>query len=335
LNRGGHGGAIISINEGSGMVISNCLLAGNKALYGGGMNLGAGGVVTFINSTIVYNQAPFMGGGIFNEDCVSPGHLDFRNGIAWGNTPDQILTMAGCTTTVAYACVEGGHTGPSNISDDPQFAGGPSGTWTAHATYQQATGQTTFTDTTAGWLEGELVGKTLNPDIAQYRQSLIVGNTAGTVTAWGNFSALGSSGTNYQVHNYRPSTGSPCIDAADNGFVHPDMHDLNTNGDTDEPIPFDLGGNLRFVNHPFVPDTGNGTPPVVDMGAYENQGLSGDFDGDGDVDLDDYAFQGICMTGPGSAYGPGDACLVTDLDADADVDLRDFGGFQVMLFPGP
>ncbi len=33
----------------------------------------------------------------------------------------------------------------------------------------------------------------------------------------------------------------------------------------------DLNGNPRFVDDPFTPDTGNGQPPLVDMGAYEFQ----------------------------------------------------------------
>ena len=56
--------------------------------------------------------------------------------------------------------------------------------------------------------------------------------------------------------NLRLRLTSPCIDAGDNTAVPTD-------------ITTDLGGNPRFVNVPFVPDTGRGTPPIVDMGAYE------------------------------------------------------------------
>jgi len=56
--------------------------------------------------------------------------------------------------------------------------------------------------------------------------------------------------------NYRLVGGSPCIDAADNSAV---------------PLSVirDLDGNLRFHDDPDTPDTGKGTPPIVDMGAYE------------------------------------------------------------------
>lgn len=54
----------------------------------------------------------------------------------------------------------------------------------------------------------------------------------------------------------RLSANSPCIDAGANSAVPPE-------------ITVDLAGNPRFLDAPLVPDTGIGTPPVVDMGAYE------------------------------------------------------------------
>ncbi len=59
--------------------------------------------------------------------------------------------------------------------------------------------------------------------------------------------------------NLRLLAGSPCIDAADNSAVPQD-------------ITTDLDGNPRFVDDPSTPDSGNGVPPIVDMGAYEFQG---------------------------------------------------------------
>ena len=53
----------------------------------------------------------------------------------------------------------------------------------------------------------------------------------------------------------RLAGGSPVIDAADNsGFAG---------------ITTDMDGNSRFVDDPNTADTGLGTPPVADMGAYE------------------------------------------------------------------
>lgn len=58
--------------------------------------------------------------------------------------------------------------------------------------------------------------------------------------------------------NLRLSAGSPCIDAGDNNEVP-------------SGVTTDLDGNPRFIDDPDITDTGNGTPPIVDMGAYEFQ----------------------------------------------------------------
>lgn len=65
--------------------------------------------------------------------------------------------------------------------------------------------------------------------------------------------------------------GSPCIDAGDNAEVYADVADLDGDGDTSEPIPFDFTGGARFFDDPATVDTGAGTPPIVDIGAYEAQ----------------------------------------------------------------
>ena len=57
----------------------------------------------------------------------------------------------------------------------------------------------------------------------------------------------------------RLSANSPAIDAGNNATV--------PNG-----LTTDLVGNPRFYDDTDVPDTGNGTAPIVDMGAYEWQG---------------------------------------------------------------
>jgi predicted outer membrane repeat protein len=83
------------------------------------------------------------------------------------------------------------------------------------------------------------------------------------------------------------SAGSPCIDAADCTAMPADLFDLDGDGDTDEPIPFDLDGNPRFVDDPETEDSGVGSP-CVDMGAYEYQILCpADLTGDGTVNVFD------------------------------------------------
>jgi predicted outer membrane repeat protein len=60
--------------------------------------------------------------------------------------------------------------------------------------------------------------------------------------------------------NLRLRVTSPAIDAGDNTAVPPG-------------VTTDRDGHARFVDIPTVGDTGNGKPPIVDMGAYEAQNL--------------------------------------------------------------
>ena len=64
---------------------------------------------------------------------------------------------------------------------------------------------------------------------------------------------------------------------------------------------------------------------------FAMRGLQFDPDGDGDLDLDDYAVFAGCMNGPQSEFPAGDICLLFDGDGDQNVDLADFRTFQAMF----
>ncbi len=110
--------------------------------------------------------------------------------------------------------------------------------------------------------------------------------------------------------NYRLASGSPCIDAADNTAVP-------------EGIGTDLDGNPRFVDDPATKDTGNGDPPIGDIGAYEFQAnaggctrdpqwiCDGDVDGDGQVNPVD---AGLVQ----AAFGFVDEQALCNYDVDCD-----------------
>ena len=123
--------------------------------------------------------------------------------------------------------------------------------------------------------------------------------------------------------DYRLSAGSPCIDAGCNCGVPQDRLDADGDGDFLEPAPFDLDGDARFFDDSQTPDTGDGWPPIVDIGPYEfgdegPQPCFGDLDGDRDVDLGDLAqLLGFYGTIEGATGRDG------DMDCDGDVDLRD------------
>ena len=105
----------------------------------------------------------------------------------------------------------------------------------------------------------------------------------------------------------RLSPGSPCIDAADNTVVP-------------AGITTDLDGNPRFVDDPDTTDTGNGDPPIVDMGAYEFQPVlcPWDLDGSSDVGVKDLLF----LLGAWGPCPPKGDCPA-DFDPDGTVGVKD------------
>lgn len=341
-----------SATDGGGMVnyfadpyLSNCAFVGNAAVYGGGLcnlescapslvNIGfygnrasfaGGGYVdlfwdnktSLINCTFGGNEAGNLGGAIATAISI----LTLSNCVLWNNTSDgetdedAEIFIIGSDMTVSHSCVEGwtgdlGGTG--NIGDDPQFRAGPSGTWTGDASYDPIAGRTSFVDANASFTENQWVFKSLNPDATQWLQSPIVANTDVTITVWGRYPTA-VAGETYRILDYRPQGDSPCIDAGDNDAVP-------------GAILADLDGRPRFVDHPLIEDTGSplGAQAIVEMGSYEFQ--AGDTDGDGDVDLIDYAGLVDCFTNPSNALGPN--CDDFDFDGDGDVDLHDWRGFQ-------
>ncbi|MGB0383990.1 MAG: FG-GAP-like repeat-containing protein [Ardenticatenaceae bacterium] len=78
--------------------------------------------------------------------------------------------------------------------------------------------------------------------------------------------------------DFHLSPTSPAIDAGDNSVLPADTLDLDDDSNTTEAVPWDLDGRVRLIDGP-VDDTGVGTPPIVDMGAYEYSAGSGFFSG--------------------------------------------------------
>jgi len=106
----------------------------------------------------------------------------------------------------------------------------------------------------------------------------------------------------WTVETVVPSTGpenTPCIAVGPNGYPHIAWWDC-------------IGNNLEY--------------------AWWERSVPGDFDGDGDVDLDDYEVINDCLEGPEGPLPP--ECAPADLDGDQDVDLEDFAEFQ-RSFTGP
>ena len=118
----------------------------------------------------------------------------------------------------------------------------------------------------------------------------------------------------WQDNDYRLTAGSPCIDAGKNSAVP-------------AGVSTDLDGHSRFVDDPVTPDCRYapgtcGTPPIVDLGAYEYQlPVPGDLDGDYDVDGADFA---VFLVAYGRCTGEPQYNPVADMNEDGCVTLVDY-----------
>lgn len=139
--------------------------------------------------------------------------------------------------------------------------------------------------------------------------------------------------------DYHLTPASPGIDAGDNLAVP-------------EDIVVDVDGGPRFVDVATMPDTGKGTSPIVDIGAYEfsdcngntisdrkdiADGTSVDCDGNGvpDVcDIDEDGSRDCDGDGVLDACSRPQMCSIGDFDRDGDADLADFL-FMMECFSGP
>ncbi|MEW6251289.1 MAG: hypothetical protein AB1716_11625 [Planctomycetota bacterium] len=191
-----------------------------------------------------------------------------------------------------------------------------------------------FTDHWAQWKPGAWVGRTVNPDTDQPLQFYITANTRTTLTVLADWStvstgvpSLGAAGRPYQLHDYRLAARSPCIDAADNTALPPE-------------ITTDLPGRPRFHDDPKTADTGRpggtGGPAVVDMGAYEFQGASnmaGDLNCDGVIDRADVDPFVLALSDPPGYATHYPNCLRTlaDCNGDGRVDFDDITPFVALL----
>lgn len=115
--------------------------------------------------------------------------------------------------------------------------------------------------------------------------------------------------------------GSPCIDTGDNAYLPQDSEDLDKDGDTTEPIPYD------FLYKPRVADGDCNTTDIVDMGAYEFSYIQfGDFAGGCDINFADYAVLALAWLTEDGQTGYDSNCDIA-LPWDEKIDVKDLMEF--------
>ena len=291
----GNGGGIY--NNSGALTVTNCVLSGNSATgtygSGGGIYIGSG-TLTVTNCALFGNVANDDGGGIRNYHST----VSIMNSVLSGNSAGDdgggiscgylgTLSVTGSTLAGNSAKGDGGgaytHGGGSSsatfdntilaqntassgmdLRDNAYILSG------SHSLIGVSQGQCAFHN----GIDGNLVGTSSNP-----LDPLFIRSPSDGGDGWGDDPSTPdideSANDDYGDLRLRPD--SPAVDAGSTALLPEDSLDLDADGDTTEPIPFDLAGNTRVSG------------AAVDMGAYEFllSGIPGDLNNDSMVNSSD------------------------------------------------
>ncbi|UCF43081.1 MAG: right-handed parallel beta-helix repeat-containing protein, partial [Planctomycetota bacterium] len=242
-----------------GGLFTNCTFIGNSANgFPSGAKLGYGGGAygggPFTNCTFIGNSAVDLGGGRYNgggsrilTNCTFSGNSADDGGGMYNDSGSPTLTN--CTFSGNSAAADSGG-GMFNNSGGPEltnciFWGNEAGGWLVEKNQIWGGTPHIYYTCVEGWT-GAFGGAGNHGD-----DPLLV-------DADGADDIVGT-----EDDNLRLSAGSACIDAGVNAAVPEDIPDLDNDGNTTEPIPWDLDGRARFADGDY-----NDTI-IVDMGAYE------------------------------------------------------------------
>ncbi len=221
---------------------------------GGGLHI-AGGSPTVMNVAIIDNYASNHGGGMVVQSVGSTPLL--VNCLFSGNSTNfngAIASLDNASPTLIHVTVVGN-------------SGGNGG-----GIVNLEGGQATVANSIIWGNSGGQIGLQSGASIA-VTYSLVQGGYTGT----GNLDATpifvdadGADNTAGTLDDdLRLQMTSPGVDAGNNTAVPADITDLDGDGSVSEAIPLDQAGGPRFTDVPFTADSGSGTAPLVDMGAFE------------------------------------------------------------------
>ncbi len=230
--------------------VTDCVFAGNVAVEGGALWISEH---PLIDGCLFMDNTASFGGAVHGESVFSHGRL--TNCLFDGNTASVAggAMFSSLSNPTLVNCTFNGNSAPSGGAVHAVNSGAELANciiW-GNSPEQIFNGPgpvlaVTYSDVQGGW------------------------PGAGNIDADPQFADPGNG-------DYRPSPGSPCVDAGNDAEIPADSLDLDGDGDTAEPTPFDLDENPRAVEDPDTPDCQQvpgqcGQLPVVDMGAYEYQG---------------------------------------------------------------
>ncbi|MHC4758058.1 MAG: S8 family serine peptidase, partial [Planctomycetota bacterium] len=260
-------------NYNSNPVLINCEFNNNSASYGGGL-YNYCGMPTLTNCAFSGNSATEpaggSGGGMLNvrsgptlTNCTFSGNSAVKYGGGLSHSYGSSLMLINCAFS--------GNTASSGGAVSSLIASYPiltNCTVSKNIASQHGGGlysdiySTPVLNSCILWSNSDVQG-TSEPSQINGISSVI---NYSCVQGWtGSLSGTGNFGDNPLFvdaanDNYHLQPGSPCIDAGNNTTVPPSLI-------------VDLDDKPRLVDDPCTSDTGNGTLPIVDIGAYEDSGL--------------------------------------------------------------
>ena len=242
-NSASWGGGIWNNNT---VTVTSGTLCGNSANGGGGiMNHGT---LTMANSMVSGNSVGSYGGGIRNQD----GTMTLMNSTVAGNTAaEHSGGISNNNSAALHNSIIAKNAAPSgpNIQDSGSLSG-------SHNLIGDGSGQSALIHGT----DGNLVGTTASAIDPLFTRAPSDGGDG-----WGddpNTPGVDES-ANDDYGDLGLQEGSPAIDAGSNALLPVDQFDLDGDGDTAEPIPVDVIGDIR------IRDGDGDETEIVDMGARE------------------------------------------------------------------
>ncbi|MCK4660435.1 MAG: right-handed parallel beta-helix repeat-containing protein [Phycisphaerae bacterium] len=233
---GGGGGGLYSDLH-SHPVLTECTFHANTADVGGGMFSSAFATPVLVNCLFVGNWAGSDGGGMYIANSAPTlTNCTFSDNVADRDCGGIYVTVN--SDTVVQNCILWGNRDGAGTGSSAQLYVVSGSAEVSHSCVQ------------GGWSGAGGTGN-IETDPGFVRDPSDGGD------GWGT-------GDNDDFGDLRLKYDSPCIDAGDN--------EADTDHDTADvqylPDAY-LDGKARFIDDPFTVDTGNGAPPIVDMGVYE------------------------------------------------------------------
>lgn len=313
------GGGLLMINS-SNATIRNCIVTGNRCTFGGGAGYIRQSSPAFRDVRFENNIGGAFGGAFDMFNTSSPS---FDRCIVRGNSAARaggLEIFGNCNPTIRNTLI---------TNNTATGSGGGGGIFIASGSSPVIRNSTiVFNKATT------LVGGILNnASTANFGNCIIYGNSGpgGVVNAGqqitnqsGGTTTVTYSALQFAYAGAGNVVGDPLfVDVAGGDFhLQPTSPAIDAGNNSLVPagVVLDLDSAPRFVDAPAVVDSGVGTPPLVDRGAYEFQppappACPADLNGD---DVVDGADLGELLSGWGTP-GPG------DLDGNGIVDGADLG----------